>query len=439
MKKFIASILAVCMVLTSMFFTVSAAVEVKTDRALTVVVDKTEVYAINGKDIVTVKVVVADNRQNVTTDDQFTVAEYTLDYDPALFTLQETNLENHDAVNGTIKETFYVETIAGWTTGAELATYTFKAKPQVDVETDTFDLVSPQLYTVRESLKGDIFEAKSESKDVTILLEPYKVTKYIDGNEVNDSADDTLPDNSFPYDNNPHSFKVETVPDATVSYEVKYTAPDGTVTTSSDVNNIKAEGTYEISYEVTNKANGYAPVKGTYTIEIQEPVHVIEVIEDYILAESIGKNLVLVYTNTEGAVYKYNGEVMVDVSKSGYQYNNTDPSHKFVYAFVAEPITKDNGSTVETDFDAHKALVSHVYNYSGDIPEVGEYNTDVNFIGGLGIQDIAVVWGAINGHPVYFEDVAYQRYLLKADVSKNKQLRGNDASFVVNDVKAAKN
>ena len=240
MKKFIASILAVCMVLTSMCFTVSAAVEVKTDRALNVVVDKAEVYAINGKDIVTVKVVVADNRQNVTTDDQFTVAEYTLDYDPSLFTLQETNLENHDAVNGTITETFYVETIAGWTTGAELATYTFKAKPQVDVETDTFDLVSPQLYTVRESLKGDIFEAKSESKNVTILLEPYKVTKYIDGNEVNDSADDTLPDNSFPYDNNPHSFKVETVPTATVSYEVKYTAPDGTVTTSSDINNIKA-------------------------------------------------------------------------------------------------------------------------------------------------------------------------------------------------------
>ncbi len=433
MRKLIASILVVCMVLTSMCVVVSAA-DIKTDRELNVWVDTSEVWAVDGKDMVTVKVVIEDNRANVEVDDHFINAEYTLNYDPALFELQETAKDPEG--DGTICELFYMTGIEGYNSGDIVETYTFKAKPQVAEETDTFYLTSPQTYTYMECLSPDIFEASTESKDVTIRLEPYEVKKYLDNNEVFDSADETLPDNSFPYDNEEHKFKVETVPEAEVQYIVKLNDEViGTYTNQEVI--IKGEGTYEIEYTVTNKADGYAPVNGTYTIEIKEPVHVIEVAEDYVFGEDIGKNLVLVYTNTEGAVYKYDGNVMVDVSKSAYMYDNTATTaveaedYKYVYAFVTNPI--DDGHL--NDFQAYKNLVSHVYNYEGNLPAVGEYNNDINFSGPVEIKDISVVYGVVNGHPSYFADVNNQKYILKADVSGDKKVRGEDASDVVDEVK----
>ncbi len=442
MKKLIASILAVCMVLTSMCVVVSAETTVKTDRELNVVVDKTEVYAVDGKDIVKVSVVLKDNRTNVADDDHFIGAEYTLNYDHTLFELQETNIEGHKIENGqaSIYEVFFKTTNEGYNSGDVLATYTFKAIPQVEEETDTFYLTTPEVYTLRECIPTEVLVATTESKNVTIKLEPYEVKKYIDGNEVFDSADDSLPDNSFPYDNAEHKFRVETVPSATVAYTVKLNGEEITPTFDIDDNVvIKGEGRYEISYEVTNKADGYDEVKGTYTIEIQEPIHFIEVVPNYVFANDIGKMLVLVYTSTEGAVYKYNGNVMVDVSESGYKYDDAATAvdekgdYDYVYAFVTDPIS--GGS--ENNFKAYKDLVSHVYNYSGEIPAVGEYNTDINFSGHLNVQDISFVYGVVNAFPAYFADVNNQKYILKADVSGDKHVKGNDASSVVSAVKAA--
>ena len=428
MKKFIASILALCMILTSMFFTVSAeAVEVKTDRAINVNVSTTDVWAVYGKDMVTVTVVIEDYRGNVAQDDHFINAEYTLNYNPALFELQETDKDPEK--DGTIYELFYKTGIEGYNSGDTVETYTFKAIPQEKEETDNFYLTSPQTYTYVECLSTDIFEASSENKEVTINLEPYEVKKYLDNTEIFDSADENLPDNSFPYDNAEHRFKVETVPEAEVSYTVKLN--DKVIGTDLDSVVIKGEGTYEIEYTVTNKADGYAPVNGKYTIEIQEPVHVIEVIEDYVLANDIGKVLVLVYTSTEGAGYNYGTDVMVDVSKSGYKYNDTDP-YQYVYGFVTNPI--DNG--YENEFKAYKDLVSHWYNNEYEVPSVGEYNYDINYSGGTAeMKDISVVYGVVNAHPSYFSDVNNQKYILKADTSGDKKVRGEDASPVVAEAK----
>ncbi len=437
MRKFIASILVACMVLTTMCFTISAeAAEVKTDRAIKVCVDKTEVWAVDGKDMLTVTVVIEDYRDNVAYDDHFIDAEYTLNYDPGLFELQET--EKDPEGDGTIYEMLYKTGIEGYNSGDVIGTYTFRALPQVEEETDTFYLTSPQTYTYVECLSTDIFEASTESKDVTIRLEPYAVKKYLDGNEVFDSDDENEPDNSFPYNNAEHNFRVETVPGAEVKYTVKNSEGEviGTYTNEDVV--IKAEGTYVIEYEVTNKLDGYAPVKGTYTIVVKEPVHVIEVVENYVLADNGGKVLVLVYTNTEGAGYNYDANVMLDVSKSAYIYDipattevETEDEYDYVYAFVTDPIVDG----WKDDFKAYKDEVNHWYNNAYTITEVGEYNNDINYSGDVTIKDISVVYGVVNAHPAYFRDVNNQKYILKADVSGDKHVNGEDASPIVGEVK----
>lgn len=417
------------MVLASMNLAVCAvgSTEAKTDRAINVYVDRTEVWAVDGKDTVTVTVKIEDYRTNVAADDHLINAEYTLNYDPNLFELQSPYKD--PGKTGSIYELFYRQDIAGYNSGDVLATYTFKAIPQVDEETDTFYLTTPQTYTYVECLSTDVFEASTEDKEVTIRLEPYEVKKYLDNVEVFDSADDVLPDEAFNYDNQEHRFKVETVPGAEISYTVKLDGQVAGTYTNQEVV-IKGEGTYEIEYTVINKQDGYGPVNGTYTIQIQEPVHVIEVVENYVLADNGGKVLVLVYTDTEGAGYNYGTNVMLDVSESGYKFNDTD-SYTYVYGFVTDPIV--NGW--EDDFKSYKDMVNHWYNNAYEITAVGAYDYDINYSGDVTVKDISVVYGVVNAHPAYFADVNNQKYILKADVSGDKHVKGEDASPIVGQVK----
>ncbi|MBR4030288.1 MAG: hypothetical protein IKJ06_02710, partial [Clostridia bacterium] len=388
-------------------------------RAINIYVDKNEVYAEDGKDIVTVTVKL-EGRSDLAN------AQYTLVYEPTLFTLQETDKDPE--TDGTITEMFY-KTKGTFEDGEILATYTFKAKPQDHEETDHFFMMEAFSYTYIESIDKEKFEVSSEGKDVTIKLIEYKVEKYVDNILVDETAGEVTTD-SFNYDNAPHTFHIVTVPEATVSYEVKYTAPDGTESTSSDVSNIKAEGIYEITY-VVNNAIGHGPKNGKFTITIKEPVKVVEVVENYVFADEIGKNLVLVYTKTANVGFSYGSEVMVDVSTSNYEYNNIADDYTYVYGFVTAPI--ENGT--QTDYEN---MVSHWYQDDAgyEIPAVGTYDEDLNYDGNDDMQDISVAYGVMNGYEGYFSNVKYQKNILKADITGDKMVRGNDAGLIV---EAAKN
>lgn len=420
MKKIIASILCVLMVLTSMSFSALAYIEIKNDRAINIYVDKTEVYADGTPQSIVTVTVKVEGRSDLAN------AQYTMVYDPALFELQET--EKDPGKTGMISEMFYKEG-GTYTDGEELTKYTFKAIPQVAEETGDFFMQEAFTYTYMESIDAEKFEASSEGKSVTILLMDYDVKKYIDGNLI-DETQGEVDEVEYNYDDATHSFEVETVPDATVEYTVKF---NGTVV-GTDLSEVefKEEGTYVIEYVVTDKENGYAPVEGDFTIIIKEPVYVVEVVEDYVFADatSIGKNLVLVYTNTTGVGFNYGTNVMVDVSTSDYDYKDVDP-YDYVYAFVTDPIA--NGEA--NDYQAYKDQVSHWYNGMYTIPEVGVYNTDLNYNNDDEMQDISVLYGVMNGYPGYFADVKYQRNILKADVSQNKRVNGEDAADVVFAVK----
>ena len=418
MKKIIASILCVIMVLTSMSFSALAYIEIKNDRAINIYVNKTEVYADGTPESIVTVTVKVEGRNDLAN------AQYTMVYEPALFELQET--EKDPGKSGLISEMFY-KTSGTYADGEELATYTFKAIPQVAEETGDFFMQEAFTYTYMESIDAEKFEASSEGKSVTILLMNYDVKKYIDGTLV-DETQGEVDEVEYNYDDATHSFKVETVPDATVEYTVTY---NGTVV-GTDLSEVefKEEGTYVIEYVVTDKQNGYAPVEGEFTIKIVEPVYVVEVVENYVFANDIGKNLVLVYTDTTGVGFNYDGKVMVDVSTSAYKYKDTE-EYDFVYGFVTDPIA--NGA--ENDYQAYKDLVSHWYNGMYEIPEVGVYDEDLNYNNDCEMQDISVAYGVMNGYEGYFADAKYMRNILKADLTQDKKVKGNDASLVVDAAK----
>ncbi len=426
MKKLIASMLCILIALTSMSFAVVAeTLTVKNDRAINIYVDKTEVYAVGSKKSnVTVTVKIEKNDAAL----ELANAKYTMKYDPTLFTT-----DSDPAQTGTISEMFYKEGGETYANGDVLATYVFTPIPQVEKETGEFNMVEAFTYTYMESIDHEKFEASTEGKQVTILLETYEITKKIDGNPVDETAGD-VKKASFPYDDKPHSFEIETVPTATVEYTVKDSEGNviGTYTDQEVV--IKAEGEYVIEYVVTDKDDGYAPVEGTFTITIEKPVYYIEVVENYV----IGKNLVLVYTDIDNVGFSYKGNPMVDVSISAYTYNDTKTTDideavdtKYVYGFVPETI--DYG--YQDDFKAYKDLVSHWYGNEYEMDSVGAYDTDFNYYEGTDVQDITVGYGVMNGYNGYFANPKYQRNILKADLTQDKKVRGEDVGLVVDEAK----
>ncbi|MBE7047324.1 MAG: hypothetical protein E7396_07920 [Ruminococcaceae bacterium] len=365
---------------------------VSKSRSILISADKGEVFA--GDEVV---ISVAVNGENLAN------AKWKIKYDPSKFEFVSGDVTPS---NGEFKDYKYLTDDTVFTENEVLKSYTFKALAQTEVTTADFEISDTYAYTYFESLDSTQVEAlNNEKATVTIKLIDYQIKLYADNNEVINT--DNI---EFAYDNKDHTFRVETVPAATVEYKVNGEAKTDVV--------IKEEGEYVIEYTIIPE-DGYQGVTDTFTITIGAPEYVIEVgADDYVA----GKKIVLVYTNTDNAFFKYDGNLMIDVSERGYKYEDTT-AYTHVFAYVTSAVS---GATD----DDYKANVSHLYSSEG-LYTIAEYNNDINFDTELDIRDITSEFAVYNVNADVFRYVRYQKNILKADTDGNKTVGLNDTSTVV--------
>ncbi len=450
MKKFIASVLCIIMVLTSMSFAVCAEETVNEDRAINLYVQASstsgepdKLYA--GETLtVTVK---------LESDEELQHADYVLEYNSTYFKCTEKNFtisgvaggHREDTVDATKKKISHYTWSSGdaYATGEQvLAIYTFEALAQPTQVTDLFTISEAYATNYLESADDIKVPVEKNSKDVTILLIDYTVKKYFD-NELIDETLDEVTTKELNYDDAPHSFKIETVPTATVKYTVVYNGE--TIATDADDVEIKKEGTYVITYEATDETVGYAPVEGTFTITVKKPAYVVEVGSDYV----DNKDIVIVYTNTPNVGFSYKDKdlEMVDVSNSTYLYDNprTDAVENDPYTFkFAYVVDVESGATTEEIISKYEENVIHWYKGDKDSEgnelankSVGGYTTDVTDNGDLTVDDIVFAYGVARVYAPYFTTEKYQYRILRLDLDNTKAVKNEDVTTVVTDVKAA--
>ncbi len=385
-------------------------------RRIEIIADDTEVVA---KEVVTVDVkVFGEGISN---------ADWTVTYNPNHFTFEGEVYMTTTNPDGTITlsdHKYNTDTTVTFADGGTLDTYKFTAiaQPNEDV-TSEIKIDKTYAYSVRESLDGTkVVATNNEKVEVTIKVEEHKVTVLFDGDEIAGTS------KSFAYDNEGHTFVVETVPEATITYYI-----NGDPVDASEINNkatsiIKGEKTYVIKYIVTPKENGYKPTEGEFTVEITKPVPEVEVV-DYVT----GKKLVLVYTDTDNVFFAYDGDIMIDVTKSGYTLNNSGTPHKHVFGFVTDGI-------VGGDLDTYKANISHLYGDNTMYFTIDLYNENVNFDKDdegkeiFDIRDITTAYAVYNVNEIAFSEVKYQKQILKSDIQKDKDVDFEDANLVVEKV-----
>lgn len=400
MKKLLASILCILMILSIMSFTAFA--ETPAERSILATASTDELYADQTVDITL----------NLT-GDNLANAEWTLEYNKDYFELTAIDGEaTSDTYDGVISDIRYKEDGSVYDNGYSLTTYTFKALAQTTEVTGNFEVTSAEAYTYLESIRGDDIIAGTNSVPVTILLYDYEISVEFDGVEITD-AEMTAQEKSLPYDNDTHTFQVTTIPQATVTYWVNGEQ-------KSEVE-IKNEGEYTITYKVESPEIGFAPVEETFTIKVTSPEYVIEVgAEDYVP----GYKIVLAYTNTPGVYFNYAGFPMTDVSVSDYTYEGTD--YDRIFAFVIDA----NTGTSDDDF---KSCVSHIYDDT-DTKVLDGYDADLNFENELTVQDITVGFGVYNVVPEYYQSDIFQKNILKTDITNDKMVRLDDTRDITNKV-----
>ena len=415
MKKFLASILCIALMLSTVSFGVVAEIQ-HPERSIEVTASVPELYADE-----TVKIDVAVH------GDDMANAEWTLEYKPEYFelvkiieygndgTAYETDVT--DTYSGVINDLCYKDDGNVYASNYILKSYVFKALAQTEQVTGNFEITSARAYTYLESILAYDIEAGINTTPVTILLYDYEIGIKFDGEDVV-GEDLENEKKSLPYDDAPHTFEVTTIPSATVSYTIMYKDPDGN---ESEVTEIKAEGEYTITYKVESPELGFAPVEETFTVVINSPEYVIEVVESYVA----GYNIVLAYTSTTGVYFKYDNLPMTDVSVRGYTYEGTP--YDRVFAYVIDAST----GTTEEDF---KSCVSHNYDATGT-RKVEEYNADLNLNGTLELQDITVGFGVYNVVSVYYDSCdPFQVQILKSDITGDKHVKLDDTSEFVGSV-----
>lgn len=454
MKKFIASVLCIIMVLTSMSFAVCAEETVNEDRAINLYVqanstsgEPDKLYA--GETLtVTVK---------LESDEELQHADYVLEYNSTYFKCTEKNFTiagvaggyREDTVDATKKKISHYTWSSGdaYTTGEQvLAIYTFEALAQPTQVTDLFTISEAYATNYLESADDIKVPVEKNSKDVTILLIDHIITKYFDNNPVDETAGEKTSVDPFHYDDNEHFFRIETVPTATIEYTVTLDGED--ITPEFDGNNnvvIKGEGTYVITYVATDETVGYAPVEGTFTITILKPAYVVEVGSDYV----DNKDIVIVYTNTPnvGFSYKDKDMEMVDVSNSTYLYDDprTDAKETVGYTYkFAYVVDFESGATTEEIISKYEENVIHWYKGDKDSEgnelankSVGGYTTDVTDNGDLTVDDIVFAYGVARVYAPYFTTEKYQYRILRLDLDNTKAVKNEELTDVVTDVKAA--
>lgn len=317
-------------------------------------------------------------------------------------------LQGEAATNGVIEGAALLSS-GVYDDGAVIKSYTFRAIAQQDVTEADFVISDTFAYTWPESFDGTEVAAANNSK-VTVKIEliDYEVALKVDG-EV--APEGTV---SINYDNAEHTFVIDTIPQATVEYKV-----NGEAVTSVSV---KDYGIYKIEYTVVSET-GYRAVEGSYTLIIDKPEYVVEVnLERVDGADYVdGKKIVLVYTNTENAFFKYDGKLMVNVSASGYKYNNTT-EYRYVFAYVTDAIADGELADYEAEIDV-------IYS-DADLYTITAYDYDLNFDNKEDIRDVTTAYGVYNVHPILFTNIKYQKQLLKADIKKDKCVNGVDTAAV---------
>ena len=463
MKKFIASILCVLMVLTSMNFVVSAEI-ITDDCAINLYVDSQSAFTqvedeLYAKEYLLVNVML-EIGNNATAELASATCDITFDTTKFKFesidrsgvdTAIETGYNDKDIANGVIKHYSWRMDGLTFDKGSHLlATYKFSAIPQTQEVTGKFDITNSYATEYEEGSEDENAEIDNNEDEATILMVEYDVTKLFDNEEVDEDTKKVV----INYDNKPHSFKVEiesvqdSVYDPEGKAEVQYKVNGEIV--DIDSYEFKAEKEYVIEYEVINLPEGYTPVKDTFTLVIDKPKYYVEIgAKEYV----DNKVLVLVYTDTDGAFFSYGNKdwEMVDVSGNEYKYDDPRTTEveakefKRVFAYVADPVASDDNvvRTEETIKD-YEAMIINWYEGDKDTAgttalkneSVGAYTADITDNGLLEIYDIVTAYGIANARNEYYKDAKnYQYRILRLDHNNNKYVDGDDTGFVSDEVK----
>lgn len=396
------------------------------NRSINVYADKDDVKA--GE---TVTVSVKLNGSDLTN------AQYALDYDTSKFELITAgNLANgvdaldYSAVDGKITDKVYRTDGKKFADGDVIRTYTFKAIAQTTEVIADFAISDTKAMTNTDSGYGlDVPASNNDKASVKIsLMEIDDVTVFVDNTTT------TSDSKEFKYDGSSHTFAVSTT-HGVVSYKFYF---NGNEVQNPDFSKI---GTYTIKYNIAPETGYKAPEEATFTITISDPNYLVEVnLEnadgaDYVKGNSDlntkAQKIILVYTDVDGLFFTYNNKPMIDVTASGYTYNNGETSHRHVYAFVSDSIT--NGTQ-----DDYESLVDYRVSNTGNV-KLEEYNSDLNINQKLEIGDVSFVYGVFNALDDYLKVLDFQTGILKADTDKNKVVNADDTAKVVTDVKNALN
>lgn len=371
-------------------------------------------------------------------------ASYELSYDKALFDLENEDgdinendgiisFEAQSGIDGTGNAIVFDCGEDGYT----LAQYTFIARAQTSSVIGNFTLNETIARTHEESRQG-LYDVKVKNNDkasVTINLSTYTARVKVDGAEVAETS------KRIPYDGKGHSVSVEVTPKDYKKITYTYTK-DGNGITEPD--SFKEMGEYTITYTVVS--DSYEDLTGTFTLVIEAPTaYIVEVNTDEATPQTkdadyvAGKKLVLVYTDLDGVAFKYDGKLMINVSKTHneYQYDKTHGSDtetaqtdfKYVYAYVADI---DDNVTL-TDYKAN--ITPYVIN-GQNVPSLKKYDEDINLNGGFDTGDTTTaygVWGVFSGYFTFSspdDSTSKQLNILKADVNGDKCVNGQDVQRV---------
>lgn len=363
-------------------------------------------------------------------------ANYTLKYNPAYFSFESAQASTTftraepitDTTAGTIDEMLYLPTASGAVTEnpITLVTYTFKAIAQTTDVIATFEIIDPSAPSMGEAILPTPVPDTTTNSPAQVQITLKDMGDYsllVDGTAITED-EKAAKAASVVYTGDAHTFALADLPTggASVAYVIKL----GETT----VTEIKAEGTYTITYTIAPQT-GYKELVETFTLTVGTPSFDVEVVaDDYVLGNAdLGikaKKLILVLANTTLG-FKYDGFVMVDVTD---RYSELYPDYDKIYGYVTDAIDEATDDTYKAKVTYSKDTVNKTIDETLD-------KHDLNLDSSLDVRDIIVAYGAYNGEPAYFKDL-YQANILKADVNCNKKIDNADTTAVVNAVRTTR-
>ncbi len=261
LKRIIAPVLALAMVISTMSFTALA--ETTPDRSIVMTPSKDPVST---GETFTITVSVSHNSEDLK------FASWDLTYTKDLFTLVKAELaspyvadENVLVINRNDNPlTPDVYATAGNRLTGDIMIYTFKAN-QTPTTDEPFKFNSNDVRTGNDGWTGEDVSEKTEvtDADVTINERQFSVTQWYDGSAVTSNTVTDI------YDNATHTFSVtadlEDTDEDTTTPTITYTL-DG-VNWSADAPTFEEANTYSVTYKI--ERSGYTPVTKTVTVNMK--------------------------------------------------------------------------------------------------------------------------------------------------------------------------